>query len=168
MNLSPEERIAGILVPLFALRTEDDIGIGDVAALKQFVDWAANNGFKLIQLLPINETGHDNSPYNAISSVAIEPTTLCLAPGSPEDLTQEDCDAVFATVDSSKLRRGNVNYRRVRKLKTALLEMAFAHFEERRAKNPESSQPFDNFCRDQARWLDDYALFRALMERNRG
>ena len=68
MNLSPEERIAGILLSLFALRTEDDIGIGDVAALKQFVDWAADNGFRLVQLLPINETGHDNSPYNAISS----------------------------------------------------------------------------------------------------
>ncbi len=168
MNLSIDNRIAGILAPLFALRTDDDMGIGDVAALKQFVDWAARNGFKLIQLLPINETGHDNSPYNAISSVAIEPTTLCLAPGSPEDLTQEDCDAVFTTVDSNKLRRGNVNYRRVRKLKTALLEMAFAHFEERTVKNPDSSQPFDNFCREQARWLDDYALFRALMEKNRG
>jgi len=30
MNLSPEKRIAGILLPLFALRGEDDLGIGDL------------------------------------------------------------------------------------------------------------------------------------------
>src|SRR5215467_509586 len=90
MNLSPENRIAGVLVPLFALRGEDDLGIGDTAALRQFIDWAATIGFKIVQLLPINETGADNSPYNAISAMAIEPTTLHLAPGSPEDLTRDD------------------------------------------------------------------------------
>ena len=60
---------------------------------ENFIDWAAEIGFKLVQLLPINETGGDNSPYNAISAMAIEPTTLHLAPGSPEDLTREDFDA---------------------------------------------------------------------------
>jgi hypothetical protein len=51
--------------------------------------WARRLGFRLVQLLPINETGGDNSPYNAISARAIEPTTLHLAPGSPEDLSEE-------------------------------------------------------------------------------
>ena len=36
--------------------------------------------FGVVQLLPINEVGRDNSPYNAISAMAIEPTTLHLAP----------------------------------------------------------------------------------------
>ena len=89
MNLSPEKKIAGVLVPLFALRGEDDLGIGDLGALREFIDWIAEIGFTLVQLLPINETGADNSPYNAISALAIEPTTLQLAPGSPEDLTRE-------------------------------------------------------------------------------
>ena len=103
MNLSPDQRIAGVLAPLFALRADDDLGIGDVEALRQFIDWAAGAGFRLVQLLPINETGRDNSPYNAISSVAIEPTTVHLAPGSPEDLTQEDFEAVLATVDLEEI-----------------------------------------------------------------
>ncbi len=168
MDLSSDKRFAGILAPLFAIRTEDDLGIGDLEALRQFIDWAAGIGFKLVQLLPINETGRDNSPYNAISSVAIEPTTLHLVPGSPQDLTQEDFDAVVATVDAKKLQRGDVNYRRVRKLKGALLEKAFAHFEQRTANNETASQSFVDFCREHTSWLDDYALFRALMEKNRG
>jgi hypothetical protein len=69
VNLSPDKKIAGVLVPLFALRGEDDLGIGDLGALRELIDWAAEIGFKLVQLLPINETGADNSPYNAISAL---------------------------------------------------------------------------------------------------
>src|SRR5204863_319762 len=89
MNLSPEKKIAGVLVPLFALRGENDLGIGDLGALRELIDWIAEVGFTLVQLLPINETGADNSPYNAISSMAIEPTALHLASGSPEDLRRD-------------------------------------------------------------------------------
>src|SRR5438309_11633782 len=106
MELSPEKRIAGILVPLFALRSENDLGIGDVATLREFIDWAAESGFKLVQLLPINETGGDNSPYNAISAMAIEPTTLHRAPGPPKDLTRETLEAAPADRDLARLRRG--------------------------------------------------------------
>src|SRR6266513_690990 len=120
MNLSPEKKIAGVLAPLFALRTESDLGIGDLGALREFVDWAAEIGFKLVQLLPINEIGGDNSPYNAISAMAIEPTTLQLAPGSPEDLTQADYESVLAEVDLPKLRHGGVKYRAIKKLKRRL------------------------------------------------
>src|SRR5206468_12692130 len=117
MNLSPEKRIAGVLVPLFALRRDDDMGIGDLGALREFIDWVAEIGFTLVQLLPINETGADNSPYNAISAMAIEPTTLHLAPGLPEDLTRDDFKAALAQVDLPSLRRGRVNYRQAKELK---------------------------------------------------
>src|SRR5256885_13846716 len=128
MNLTPDKKIAGVLVPLFALRREDDLGIGDVAALCQFIDWLAESGFKLVQLLPINEIGGDNSPYNAISSMAIEPTTLHLAPGRPEDLSAEDFSSAMADVDPTELRRGSVKYQRVKKLNRRLFEKAFARF----------------------------------------
>src|ERR1700751_5959418 len=128
MNLSPEKKIAGILVPLFALRGENDLGIGDLGALREFIDWIVEIGFALVQLLPINETGADNSPYNAISAMAIDPTTLYLTPGSPEDLTREDFEGALAKVDLPSLRRGRVNYRQVKQLKQRLLENAFANF----------------------------------------
>src|SRR2546423_10087577 len=126
MNLSPEKRIAGVLAPLFALRSENDLGIGDVATLREFIDWAAESGFKLVQLLPINETGGDNSPYNAISAMAIEPATLHLAPNSPEDLIAEDFDSECSQVDLGRLRHGPVKYRRAKKLKRRLLQKAYA------------------------------------------
>src|SRR5438270_11416938 len=128
MNLSPENKIAGVLGPLFALRSEHGLGIGDVGALRELIEWTRQIGFRVVQLLQINEVGGDNSPYNAISAVAIEPTTLHVAPGAPADLTQEDFDSVIRTVDFAKLRKGPVNYKQVRAIKLALLEKAFARF----------------------------------------
>src|SRR5205814_8636665 len=132
VNLSPENKIAGVLAPLFALRGENDLGIGDLGSLREFVDWAADIGFKLVQLLPINEMGGDHSPYNAISAVAIEPTTLHLMPGSPEDLTQQDFDVVVAEFDLERMRKGPVKHHHVRRLKLALLEKAYRRFESRK------------------------------------
>ncbi len=168
MNLSPERRIAGVLTPLFALRSENDLGIGDLATLREFVDWAAGVGFKLVQLLPINEIGGDNSPYNAISSMAVEPTTLHLAPGSPEDLTQSDYDEVIGQFDLEKLRSGVVKYPQVRALKRALLERAFVRFEARRLADASAVTGFQTFLESERGWLDDYVFFRALMEENGG
>ncbi len=166
MELSSEKKIAGVLAPLSALRREDDLGIGDVGALRDFIDWSRESGFHLVQLLPINETGGDNSPYNAISAMAIEPTTLELAPGSPEDLTAEDFEALTTAAHLERLRRGAVRYPRVRKLKRRLLEKAFAHFLAHAAEERRSQ--FTAFREEEASWLDDYTLFRVLMGENRG
>src|SRR6266849_2493514 len=164
MNLSPEKRIAGILVPPFALRGKDDIGIGDTGALREFIDWAAGIGFKLVQLLPINEIGADNSSYNAISALAIEPATLQLGANAPPELTRAEFDAVLAEVDLEKLRRGGVKYRHVKKLKRRLFEKAFANFSARASEDRKSG--FRKFCEEEAAWLHDYAFFRVLMEEN--
>jgi 4-alpha-glucanotransferase len=164
LNLSPEKKIAGVLVPLFALRGENDLGIGDIGALREFIDWVAQIGFKLVQLLPINETGADNSPYNAISAMAIEPTMLHLAPNSSPDLTGEDFDAAGAGADLRSLRLGEVKYRQVKKLKRRILEKAFANFSANASE--ERQLEFETFCEEEAAWLRDYAFFRVLMEEN--
>src|SRR6266545_3030067 len=164
MNLSPEKKIAGVLVPLFALRGADDLGIGDTGALREFIDWVAQIGFKLVQLPPINETGSDNSPYNAISAMAIEPTTLHLALNSSPDLTREDFDAAVAGADLRTLRLGEVKYRQVKKLKRRILEKAFANFSANASEERQSE--FETFCEEEAAWLCGYAFFRVLMEEN--
>lgn len=164
MDLSAQEKIAGVLAPLFALRSDDDLGIGDVGTLREFIDWAADAGFALVQMLPINEIGGDNSPYNAISSMALEPTTLELRPGTPEELTSEDYEEVLQRANLNIWRRGAVKYGRVRKLKRALLERAFAVFDRR--GSGARREAFQRFWEREKKWLDDYAGFRALMEWN--
>ena len=163
-SLSPDERIAGVLIPIFALRSESDPGIGDTGLLRRFIDWAAEAGFALVQLLPINETGGDNSPYNAISSMALDPTTLELTPAALPDLDEADLVAVGPVPAGGD---GPVQYERVKPYKLALLRRAFEKFEAA-AAGGERVADFAAFQRKHAGWLEDYTLFRALMDRNAG
>src|ERR1700742_2002568 len=99
MELSPDQKLAGLLAPLFALRGPNDLGIGDIGALRDFIDWSAEQGFRVVQLLPVNETGNDHSPYNAISSVALDPTTIEITPEALPDLSEEEYAEIAAAAD---------------------------------------------------------------------
>ena len=124
-------RRAGVLCPVFALRTEADLGIGDTEAVRGLIDWAADTGLRFVQFLPINATGRDNSPYNAISSVALEPLTLDLSPSSVPELTASVFTDVCARHGVGSWPADRVNYPMVRALKAELLDAAHARISER-------------------------------------
>ena len=167
ITLSPDIRIAGILAPLFALRSKTDLGVGDVGCLRELIDWAAETGFRLVQLLPINETGADNSPYMAVSSAAIEPGTLELTPDRVPGLTQAMLDEALAKVDIARLRKGPVVYSLVKPLKLGLLERAFENFSKTDlSRNTRLARAFRQWVADHAQWLEGYSLFRVLMDEN--
>jgi 4-alpha-glucanotransferase len=167
MQLSPDHPIAGILAPLFAIRSADDLGVGDTQSLREFVDWAADYGFGLVQLLPVNETGGDNSPYMAVSSLALEPSTIRTSPEAIPDLSPGAFDKITGAVNLKKLRTGSVKYSGVKPLKLALLASAFASFSKKHlAKNSARARKFRAFLKEQSAWIQDYALFRVLMDEN--
>jgi 4-alpha-glucanotransferase len=167
MELSPDHKLAGVLAPLFALRGQDDLGVGDVGALREFIDWSAEQGFRVVQLLPVNETGNDNSPYNAISSVALDPTTIEITPSALPDLNAVEIEEIVSTVGVTAWRKGSVAYPLVKALKWKLLKSAFENFLERSWKrNDRHARAFRAFLKDEAAWLDGYALFRVLIDEN--
>ena len=71
-------RLAGVSVPVFSLRSEHSCGVGDFGDLYRFIDWAAEVGMKVIQLLPVNDTTNthqwgDSYPYNIMSVFDLHP-----------------------------------------------------------------------------------------------
>lgn len=164
MNLSPDRKLSGLLAPLFALRTSKDLGIGDTESLKEVIDWAAAHGFGLVQVLPINESGGDNSPYNILSSIALDPTTIATDPDALPDLGKSDFKKICARHNVSALREGKVNYPGVRALKRELLEAAWKRFKTRHLKEKtRRGREFTAWTKANAAWLDGYTLFRALV-----
>jgi len=157
--LSPDQKIAGILTPLSAIRGRHDIGIGDTETLVELAEWASKKGFRLIQILPVNETGNDNSPYNLISSIAYEPCTLAVNPRWLPDLSEADFKKITKAHGVDTLREGNVKYAKVKALKHELLAAAFRNFQ--KAKGSRVRQ-FEKFCEEESEWLENYATFRAL------
>ena len=74
---------AGVAIPVFSLRSNNGLGVGEFSDIKLLVDWAKKVGLKKIQLLPINDTTathswKDSYPYAAISAFALHPIYLNL------------------------------------------------------------------------------------------
>jgi 4-alpha-glucanotransferase len=75
-------------------------------------------------------------------------------------LQAADCD------EGRSLPKNAVDYDSVIPFKHKLLEKAWTNF---RSLSHSALRPeYDQFCLDQAHWLDDYALFRALKTRHGG
>src|ERR1022692_2442832 len=110
MKMSTSQSLAGILEPVFAIRTEEDLGIGDTEGVRQMIDWCHRHRLSILQTLPINEISDDNSPYNALSSLAIEPTTIAISPRHVPDLTPAAFKELAPPALLAKLRQGPVNY----------------------------------------------------------
>lgn len=160
MRLDPDKKLAGVLAPVFALRHEGDLGVGDTLALRHLIDWAAEHGLGVVQVLPINEAGSDNSPYNAVSSTALDPVLLHLSPETVPGLSRKALDKALEEHPGDP---DVVRYDQVRPVKLKLLEKAWKSF--RKQDHPLREQ-YEEFCQKEAAWLEPYLLFRILMEAN--
>jgi 4-alpha-glucanotransferase len=68
----------GVVVPLFSLHSKKSVGIGEFLDLIPFGKWAKQCNLNLIQLLPVNDTGEESSPYSARSAFALNPVHIRL------------------------------------------------------------------------------------------
>ena len=155
-------RRAGLLVPLFSFPSSTSWGIGDIGDVAPMTTWLAGAGQCVLQLLPLNEMASgQQSPYSAMSAMAIDPIYIRVA-----DMRADD-DVAADEADLERVRRaGHVDYPTVRRLKQRTLTAAFDrfhHFDLMR-DGPES-HAYKAFVAAQAWWLDDYALFRAIHDR---
>lgn len=160
------KRRAGLLVPVYALRRAHDFGIGDTAAVIEAIDFAAEQGFSVLQILPIHETFGDHSPYNPISSRALSPALLSLSAHEVPGLTQAILEQAAPEAWLAQLRVGNVSQPAVHALKTQILLTAWYHFQA--LDSPGAFDEFGAFRRDQADWLEAYTLFRLLVREYEG
>ncbi len=157
---SPGKRQAGIVIPAFTPRREGDFGIGDTLALQQWIDWAADHAVAFIQLLPINENGAEESPYSGISSAALDPIYLTIDEAHLPWLTAPEISRIRNSLGNA-LHAQWVEYPAVRQAKRTLLELAWSKFDH---AGESFEKEFSRFKRQEREWLDDYCLFRYLME----
>ena len=75
---SSEQRLIGAVVPVGALRGERRTGAGEFLDLIAFGQLCKKMGIGLIQLLPVNDTGYESSPYSALTAFALHPLYLSI------------------------------------------------------------------------------------------
>ncbi len=152
---------AGTAIPVFALRSADDFGVGEFHDLKKMVDWAASTGQSFLQLLPINDTTmlhtwEDSYPYNPNSTFALHPQFLNLpAAGVKADDEYRALQAELNALDQ-------IDYERVNNLKLSYLRKAF----DKTYKKLSAKKEYQDFIGKNEHWLLPYAAFCVLRDLN--
>ena len=159
---APRWKVAGLVVPLFSLRTEGSQGVGDFGDLREIADWAASTGMHAVQLLPIYDTTQlrtstDSYPYNAISVHALHPIYA--------DLRQ------LPLADKRKLATFQERWQQLNALpaldyvEVVHMKEAYLHFlYGEQGQSVCGQADYQAFVRDNAEWLQPYCVFCHLRD----
>ena len=155
-------RGGGILMHITSLPSP--FGIGDMGPeAKAFANFLHRSQQKYWQLLPLNPTegGQGHSPYSAISSKAGNPLLI-----SPEWLASN------GLLDAKELKRyyqpikATADYTKAEEIKKELFEKAFTNFQNTTTSSLQEA--FTQFCEQEAKWLNDFALYVVLKAQHGG
>lgn len=150
--MNNQKREAGVLLHPVSLPSKYGIGdLGDEAY--KFIDILKTSHVKLWQVLPLGPTGFGDSPYASRSTFAGNELLI-----SPDRLFEDGYldleDILYISLDTQR-----IDYGLVRELKLPLLKKAAARFLQK------AEDGYEKFKKDNAWWLDDYALYQVLCER---
>jgi len=153
-------RSSGILLHVTSLPSP--YGVGDLGPSSyEFVDFLGRTDQSIWQLLPLNPTdmAHANSPYSSNSAYAGNPLLI-----NPEFLIE---DGLLKKKDlnlSEQFDGNRIDYHKTTEFKNRILNIAFNKFHSKNRKPVE----YEQFCSEEAYWLDDFALFVALKQKFNG
>ena len=157
-------KVAGVVIPVFSLRSSKSYGVGDFGDLKALVKWVVKTKMHAIQILPINDTmmtgkWQDSYPYNSISIYAFHPLycDLNALPRLNDKLAMEK----FMMKQQALNALPQIDYEQVIALKMEYLRKAF----EQEGKQVLESEDFKTFFEENKDWLVPYAAFSYLRDR---
>ena len=146
-------RKCGVLMPVSSLPSRFGIG-GFSKEAYDFVDFLAEGGQSLWQILPLGPTGYGDSPYQSFSTFAGNPYYISLDALIEQGLlTEEECEAADYGNHPSY-----VNYEKIYNSRFALLRKAFNR------ADIENDTNYKKFVEDQSAWLKDYAMYMAIKD----
>ena len=156
-------RGSGIAVPVFSLRSETGLGVGEFQDLAQLTDWAKSMGMQMVQVLPINDTiathtWTDSYPYSAISVFALHPIYLHLP--ALYEYYQLPVPDVYEEEASRLNALEAVEYEEVLRVKSEEFKRVY-HEVQAGLKKDKSYQKFIQQHQD---WLIPYAAFSYLRD----
>ena len=149
---------AGMVIPIFSLRSKGSFGVGDFGDLKMMVDWANKTNMRVIQVLPINDTNmtgtwQDSYPYNSISIYALHPqyTDFRQLP----EIKDEKLKNIFEQLRQELNALPQIDYERMFAAKMDYLHILF----DQEWKHVKATKDYKQFFDDNKGWLVPYAQF---------
>lgn len=158
-------KVAGTLVPVFSLRSKTSFGVGDFGDLKKMIDFVAQTGQRVLQVLPINDTTTthtwtDSYPYSCISIFALHPqyADFTALPQLKDKAKREKYERIRMELNNLQ----QIDYEKVNKTKIAYLTDLFAQEGQKVLK----SKDFKDFFEEAESWLIPYAQYSYLRDKN--
>lgn len=161
-------RVSGILMPLAAMKTEGDWGVGDFHSLTEWTAFFASLGTKIVQILPLQETEPGQTcPYSALSAFATDPVYADIA-GVQDVQECQQAQEYIASISPDIARWHNAPgapFAEVKKAKLHALWLGYKHFlQVHAAPRTARAKAFEAYRSFNAAWLNNYATFRALKD----
>jgi 4-alpha-glucanotransferase len=147
----------GIDIPLSAIHTKKSCGIGEFLDLLPLIDWCTELTMYVIQILPLHDSGNDPSPYNALSSCALNPIYLSLEALPYMDELPELKKKLTPMRELTLSHR--IPYHEIKIQKLYWLRLYFAETGVRLIKTKE----FQTFIAENS-WAISYSLFKVLKD----
>ena len=161
-------RSCGILLPLSAMKTDTDWGVGDLGSLPVWTEFLAGYGIKILQILPLQETAPGiTCPYAALSSFATDPVYADIS--AVEDIQNSPAAQEYIRGLNGQIaawhQASKAPFEEVKQAKLKALWLGYQTFlsVEYTARSARF-RAFEAYQSAQAGWLKQYALFRALKE----
>jgi 4-alpha-glucanotransferase len=148
-------RTCGVLMHITSLPSPYGVGTLGSEAYK-FVDFLKKAGQTYWQILPVGPTGFGDSPYQSYSAFAGNPMLIDIDELIKAGLVSEDDKDLKILAEKKEF----ADFGQMFSFKRLILAKAHAAF----AANADSEQMylFGKFCRKNAWWLDDYAMFMSM------
>ena len=152
-------RLIGVAVPVGALRSEKSIGVGEFPDLAEFGALCAKMGIGLVQLLPVNDTGSQSSPYSALTAFGLHPLYLRLGDMPESQGYEADIEAIREKFNAAP----RFSHEGLLRAKLDLLRKMY----DGNSKKIIASSSLIAWIEANP-WVKPYAVFRRLKEANEG
>lgn len=155
------KKATGVVVPLAALRSKVSPVIGEFPSLVPFARFCKKASLSIIQLLPLNDTGTQSSPYSALSSIALHPLYISVQAVSDFEPLYERRETFKKKYDLFVKRFSlsvRFDYAAVHEAKLELLRMIFDACVAKSKKSREAVLCFA----EKNPWVIEYALYKNL------
>ncbi|MDE5898152.1 MAG: 4-alpha-glucanotransferase [Treponemataceae bacterium] len=162
-------RLTGIAVPLGAVYTKKEMAVGEFTVLPELAKFCKKAGLGIIQLLPVNDTGTQSSPYSGLSAFALHPLYIDIS-ALPEFSALYESDAKFAKKYDAMLKKfpydgaTRYDYQGILDAKTELLEALYASTDI--AASGAASDELEKWIKKNP-WIASYAVYKNLKKKYR-
>jgi len=158
------KRLLGVVVPVGALRSKKGMGVGEFSDLIEFAALCKKMRLGLIQLLPVNDTGFESSPYFSLTAFGLHPLYLRIEEldeyASSEDLVKKRIKKARDNFE----KNSRFSHYLVLKEKLEICREIYNANKAQIVKNASSGNLASWI--EQNPWVKEYAVYRRLKDKN--